>query len=71
MAKCRFYNEEFSRCTILSNVECSEKCKFRKTDVEFYEGIKHAEEILKAKGLAACTARNPDGGEIMTTRKIR
>ena len=47
MYKCRFYNKDKSNCTILANTKCSEKCKFRKTNAEFYEGIKHAEEILE------------------------
>lgn len=71
MPKCRFYNKDFCRCSVLSDTKCSEKCKFRKTDEEFYEGIKHSEEILKSKGLVACTVRSPEGGEIMTTRKVR
>lgn len=71
MNKCRFYNKKFCKCSILANTKCSEKCKFRKTDVEFYEGIKHAEEILERKGLAPCVVHIPDKGDIMTTMKIK
>ena len=71
MNKCRFYNKDKSNCTILANTKCSEKCKFRKTDIEFYEGIKHAEEILERKGLAPGVVYTPDKGDIMTTMKIR
>ena len=66
MNKCRFYNKDKSNCSILANTKCSEKCKFRKTDVEFYEGIKHAEEIL-----VPCVVHTTDKGEIMTTMKIK
>ena len=71
MYKCRFYNKDKLNCTILANTKCSEKCKFKKTDVEFYEGIKHAEEILERKGLAPVVVHTPDKGDIMTTMKIK
>ena len=71
MNKCRFYNKDKLNCTILANTKCSEKCKFRKTDTEFYEGIKHAEEILERKDLAPCVVHTQDKGDIMTTMKIR
>ena len=71
MNKCRFYNKDKSNCSILANTKCTEKCKFRKTDTEFYEGIKHAEEILERKGLAPGVVHIPDKGDIMTTMKIR
>ena len=71
MNKCRFYNKDKTNCSILANTKCSEKCKFRKTDVEFYEGIKHAEEILERKGLAPGVVHTPDKGDIMTTMKIK
>ena len=71
MNKCRFYNKDKSNCTILANTKCSENCKFRKTDAEFYEGIKRAEEILERKGLAPGVVHTPDKGDIMTTMKIR
>ena len=71
MNKCRFYDKDKSNCTILANTKCSEKCKFRKTDTEFYEGIKHAEEILERKGLAPCVVHTIDKGDIMTTIKIK
>ena len=71
MNKCRFYNKDKLNCIILANTKCSEKCKFRKTDAEFYEGIKHAEEILERKGLAPGVVHTPDKGDIMTTMKIK
>ena len=71
MNKCRFYNKDKSNCTILSNTKCSEKCKFRKTNAEFYEGIKHAEEILEKKGLVSGVVYTTDKGDIMTTMKIK
>ena len=71
MYKCRFYNKDKSNCTILANTKCSEKCKFRKTDTEFYEGIKHAEEILERKCLAPCVVHTTDKGDIMSTIKIK
>ena len=71
MYKCRFYNKDKLNCAILANTNCSEKCRFRKTDTEFYEGIKHAEEILVSKGLAPCVVHTTDKGDIMTTMKIR
>ena len=67
MYKCRFYNKDKSNCIILANT----KCKFRKTDAEYYEGIKHAKKILERKGLAPCVAHTTDKGDIMTTMKIR
>lgn len=71
MNKCRFYNKDKSNCSILANTKCSEKCKFKKTDIEFYEVIKHAEEILERKGLAPCVVHTPDKGDIMTTMKLK
>ena len=71
MYKCRFYNKDKSNCTILANTKRKKKCKFRKTDAEFYEGIKHAEEILERKSLAPCVVHTPDKGDIMTTMKIK
>ena len=71
MNKCRFYNKGKSNCKILANTKCSEKCKFRKTTVKFYEDIIHAEEILKRKGLTPRVVHTSDKGDIMTTMKIR
>lgn len=71
MNKCRFYNKDKSICTILANTKCSEKCKFRKTKAEFYEGIKHAEEILERKNLAPHIIHNSDKGAVMSTIKIK
>ena len=71
MNKCRFYNKGKSNCTILANTKCSEKCKFRKITVKFYEDIIHAEEILKRKELTPCVVHTSDKGDIMTTMKIR
>ena len=71
MNKCRFYNKEFCKCSILSDTKCSEKCKFRKTKAEFYEGIRHAEEILVSKGLAPHVIHTSDKGAVMTTIKIK
>ena len=71
MGKCRFFVESCGVCRILINTKCTENCKFRKTNDEFYEGIRHAEDILRRKGLVACKVSNLDGEEIMTTRKAR
>lgn len=71
MNKCRFYNKDFSKCSILSDTKCSEKCKFRKTKAQFYEGIKHAEEILERKNLAPYVKHTSDKGAVMSTIKIK
>ena len=71
MNECRFYNKGKANCTILANTKCTEKCKFRKTTVKFYEDIIHAEQILKRKGLAPCVVHTSDKGDIVTTKKIK
>lgn len=71
MNKCKFYNKDKLNCSILANTICSEKCKFRKTDAEFYEGIKHAEEILERKNLVPCVVHTSDKGDIMTAVKLK
>lgn len=51
MGKCNFFKD--GKCRVLVNVECTDKCKFRKTKAEFEAGNRYAKEILKEKGLVA------------------
>lgn len=57
------------QCSILNTKKCK-GCKFKKTQEEWNEGQRKAEEILKAKGLEACEGVDLNGDRIITTRPI-
>lgn len=64
---CLFFS--INRCSILKNVICDERCKFKKTHEEFIEGREKAERMLKNKGLRPAEKKV---GKIiiMTTKEI-
>lgn len=66
MDKCAF--NHFGKCTILTDVKCSENCKFRKTEDEFMANQSLAEKRLKDKGLTA-TIVHTDEGPIVSVRR--
>ena len=57
------------QCSILNTKKCK-GCKFKKTQEEWNEGQRKAEEILKSKGLEACEGVDLNGDRIITTRPI-
>lgn len=57
------------QCSILNRKKCK-GCKFKKTQQEWTEGQKKAEEMLKAKGLEACEGVDLNGDKIVTTRPL-
>lgn len=64
---CTFCQNE--RCVILLSTHCSEKCSFRKTKEEFFDGMSKSNEILIKKGLVPIIVKK-DGKTIITTRRI-
>lgn len=67
--KCCF-DKKPRACGCLTVKEC-EGCVFKKTEKEYNEGIRHAQEILKAKKLAACREYDPAKRKyIMTTTTV-
>ena len=56
------------RCRALTVKQC-EGCSFRKTEEEFNADVKHAKEILKAKGLRPILKWD-NGHQIMSTTEI-
>lgn len=69
-SKCYFDKTPLS-CSCLTAKNC-EGCTFRKTEKEYNESVRHAQEILRSKGLVACEDYDPDRHRaIMTTRSIR
>lgn len=73
MDKCFFRVDDnygnFSRCKALSVGYCPEKCKFRKTEIEYYAGVERAEKRLRDLHLVAVDDIRSDGVHIMTVKK--
>lgn len=68
MEKCHFSTKK--GCAALECVECPEHCTFAKTKAEYHAGIQRTKDLLAAKGLEAVRIALPDGGQIMTTRRV-
>lgn len=56
------------RCAILTATKCPKNCAFKKSLTEYLDGMLHAEEILREKGLKRVMA-SIDNNEIVTTKK--
>lgn len=67
MSKCFFCR--FGHCQILKNTACSNKCKFKKTEDQYFEDQCRAEEMLKARGLKRAIVQTPEG-PIITVKSI-
>ena len=48
--ECFFYDKT-GCCDILTVKKCPKKCRFRKTEAEYYRDIKRAEQLLISKNL--------------------
>lgn len=59
-----------SKCCILKNTLCSNKCKFRKTESEFKKAQLEAKTKLTEKGLETVMLRINDI-PIISTRRIK
>lgn len=71
MSECRFRDDTDEEwCRLLDVTYCPENCKFRKTEREFQEGLRHAANILGAKGLVAYSKTNDQGVRIVSTRSV-
>lgn len=71
MSECRFmYDTGVECCSLLDVMYCPEKCKFRKTEQEFQDGLRNAKDILRAKGLVAYSTINDQGVRIISTRSV-
>lgn len=71
MDECRFMDDTGVECCRLLDVPyCPEKCKFRKTEQEFQDGLRNAKDILRAKGLVAYSTINDQGVRIISTRSV-
>lgn len=69
-SKCYFDKTPLS-CSCLTVKNC-EGCSFRKTEKEYNEGIRKAEEILRNKRLVKVVDYDPDKKcDIVTTAPIR
>ena len=72
MSECRFMdNTGVECCRFLDVTHCPENCNFRKTEQEFQEGLRHAKDILDAKGLVAYSTINDQGVRIVSTRRAK
>lgn len=70
MSECRFRDDtDVEWCRLLDVTHCPENCKFRKSEDEFLEGLRHAKDILDAKGLVAYSTINDQGVRIVSTRR--
>lgn len=65
---CIFFG--FGRCRILLGSECSDHCKFRKTEQEFFDDDARASKILRKKGLKKVITDTKDGRMIVSTEEI-
>lgn len=68
MNNCLFFKGDACQC-LVNVYSCPEKCKFRKTEREYYEDQAKADERLKAKGLERVMIRT-DNGPIISVREI-
>lgn len=72
MSECRFMDDTGVECCRLLDVtHCPENCKFRKTEQEFQDGLQHAKDSLRAKGLVAYSTINDQGVRIISTRGVK
>lgn len=72
MSECRFMDDTgVEYCLLLDVTHCPENCKFRKTEQEFQEGLRHAKDILDAKGLVVYSTTNDQGVRIISTRRAK
>ena len=72
MSECRFMDDTGVECCSLLDVPyCPENFKFRKTEQEFQDGLRNAEDILIAKGLVAYSTINDQGVRIVSTRRAK
>lgn len=67
MIECVFAS--LGHCKILKDTKCSEKCKFRKTEEQYFKDQDRAYEILKARGLIRAIIQT-EKGEIVTTKEF-
>lgn len=68
MKDCMFYFSE-GHCKILKTQKC-EHCKFRKTEQQYIDGQKHADESLKHKGLKKQVVSNGEQSYV-TVRPLK
>ena len=68
MNDCMFYFKE-GYCKALYRQEC-EGCTFKKTEQQYIDGQKHAEELLAAKGLRSCIRHCSDGTKCVSVERI-
>ena len=68
MNNCMFYFSE-GYCKILKTQKC-DRCKFRKTEQQFIEGQKHADDLLAAKGLKKRVVSNGEQS-YMTVKPLK
>ena len=72
MSECRFMDDTGVECCRLLDVPyCPKNCKFQKTEQEFQDGLRHAKDILDAKGLVAYSTINDQGVRIVSTRRAK
>ena len=64
MNECFFYDKT-GCCDVLTVKKCPKKCRFRKTEAEYYRDIKRAEQLLMSKNL-----RSGVKDETVTVEKI-
>ena len=64
MNECFFYDKT-GCCDVLTVKKCPKKCRFRKTETEYYRDIKRAEQLLISKNL-----RSVVKDETVTVEKI-
>ena len=69
MKDCMFYFSE-GHCKILKTQKC-EHCKFRKTEQQYIDGQKHADESLKYKGLRKCMRHYSDGTQYVSVEGVK
>lgn len=67
MKECYFNENE--QCRALRVPKCQGECSFYKTQSQFFEGQKAAEERLKSLGLKTIIKALPDNTLIMSTYK--
>ena len=60
-----FFCDKTGCCDVLTVKKCPKNCRFRKTEAEYYRGIKRAEQLLISKNLRSVVK---DG--VVTVEKI-
>ena len=69
MNECMFYYSK-GHCKILK-IQACEHCKFRKTEQQYADAQKHADEILASKGLCRLMTYDRYGEKIVSVKEIR